>query len=101
MSRIGKQPVEIPSGVTVTQNAQDVTVKGPKGELSLSVHPNMSVAIDGSSLQVTRPDDVRENRALHGLTRSLIQNMVDGVQKQFERRLTIVGVGYNATLSGN
>ena len=101
MSRIGKQPVEIPSGVTVTQNVQDVTVKGPKGELSLSVHPNMSVAIDGSSLQVTRPDDVRENRALHGLTRSLIQNMVDGVQKQFERRLTIVGVGYNATLSGN
>jgi len=101
MSRIGKKPVEIPSGVTVTQDGQDVTVKGPKGELKLAVHPNMSVGIEDNALQVSRPDDARENRALHGLTRSLIQNMVDGVQKQFERRLTIVGVGYNATLIGS
>ena len=100
MSRIGKKPVEIPSGVTVTQNGQDVTVKGPKGELHLNVHPNITVVIDGNVINVTRPNDLRENRALHGLSRSLIQNMVDGVQKQFERRLTIVGVGYNATLSG-
>lgn len=80
-----------------------MTVKGPKGELTLNVHQNMSVDIDDSerSITVSRPDDVRENRALHGLTRSLLQNMVDGVQKPFERRLTIVGVGYNASLAGN
>ena len=103
MSRIGKKPVSVPDGVQVTVSGSDVSVKGPKGELKLSVHPNMAVEVqeDGKVIQVNRPDDARENRALHGLTRSLIQNMVDGVVKPFERRLTVVGVGYNASLAGN
>lgn len=103
MSRIGKKPVEFPAAVTVTVDGKKVSVKGPEGELHLTVHQNMSLELDGDArvLKVLRPDDTRENRALHGLTRSLIQNMVDGVQKLFERRLTIVGVGYNASLSGN
>lgn len=101
MSRIGKKPVSVPDKVTVAIDGQQVTVKGPEGELTLNVHPNMKVEQADGTVTVVRPDDTRENRALHGLTRSLIQNMVDGVQKQFEKRLTIVGVGYNATLSGN
>ena len=103
MSRIGRKPVTYPAEVTVSLNGQEVTVKGPKGDLKLDVHPNISVEVDqdGRSVQVSRPDDVRENRALHGLTRSLVQNMVDGVCRPFERRLTIVGVGYNASLAGN
>ena len=103
MSRIGRKPVTYPAEVTVSLNGQEVTVKGPKGDLKLDVHPNISVEVDqdGRSVQVSRPDDVRENRALHGLTRSLVQNMVDGVCRPFERRLTIAGVGYNASLAGN
>lgn len=101
MSRIGKKPVTVPSDVTVSVSGQAVSVKGPKGELKLDVHPNMSVAVDGDQVVVTRPNDLRENRALHGLTRSLIQNMVAGVVQPFVRRLTIVGVGYNASLAGN
>ena len=103
MSRIGKKPVTYPAGVTVSLNGQSVTVKGPKGELTIEVHPSMRVQLDegGSSLTVVRPNDLRENRALHGLTRSLLQNMVSGVTTLFERRLTIVGVGYNASLAGN
>lgn len=101
MSRIGKKPISVPDKVTVAINGQSVNVKGPEGELTLNVHPNMKVQQADGSVQVVRPDDTRENRALHGLTRSLIQNMVDGVQKQFEKRLTIVGVGYNASLNGN
>lgn len=101
MSRIGRKPVSVPSEVTASVNGREVSVKGPKGELTLNVHPNMSVALDDGQIQVSRPNDLRENRALHGLTRSLIQNMVDGVIKPFERRLTIVGVGYNASLAGN
>ena len=103
MSRIGKKPVSFPAEVSVSVSGQNVTVKGPQGELELSVHPNISVAVsdDDRVVSVTRCDDQRENRALHGLTRSLIQNMVDGVVKPFERRLTIVGVGYNASLAGN
>ena len=103
MSRIGKKPVSVPDGVQVTVAGSDVTVKGPQGELTLTVHTNMAVELedDGRVVRVVRPDESRENRALHGLTRSLIQNMVDGVVKPFERRLTVVGVGYNASLSGN
>lgn len=103
MSRIGKKPVDLPEAVNVAVDGKSVTVKGPEGELSLTVHPNMSLDLDDDSrvLKVVRPDDSRENRALHGLTRSLVQNMVDGVQKLFERRLTIVGIGYNASLAGN
>ena len=103
MSRIGRKPISFPGDVTVAMNGQQVHVKGPKGELKFTPHPNMSVDVnDGDRVvQVNRPDDSRENRALHGLTRSLIQNMVDGVVKPFERRLTVVGVGYNASLAGN
>lgn len=103
MSRIGRKPVSFPAEVTVSQNGQELTVKGPIGELKLNVHPAISVdlQVDDRIIQVNRPDDTRENRALHGLTRSLVQNMVDGVVKPFERRLTIVGVGYNASLAGS
>jgi large subunit ribosomal protein L6 len=103
MSRIGKKPIDVPDGVQVSVVDKTVSVKGPKGELSLTVHDNMSVEVEegGKVAQVTRPDDSRQNRALHGLTRSLVQNMVDGVVKLFERRLTVVGVGYNASLAGN
>lgn len=103
MSRIGNKPVAFPSEVTVSLAGQTLTVKGPAGELKLDAHPNMSMVVEDESRQVKvgRPNDNRENRALHGLTRSLIQNMVDGVVKPFEKRLTIVGVGYNASLSGN
>lgn len=102
MSRIGKKPVSFPGAVTVVVDGKTVSVTGPEGELKLTVHPNMSLDLDPEArvLKVVRPDDTRENRALHGLTRSLVQNMVDGVQKLFERRLTIVGVGYNASLAG-
>lgn len=103
MSRIGKKPVSFPADVDLTVNGQKLTVKGPKGELHLEAHPNMSLELNAADRIATvgRPDDTRENRALHGLTRSLIQNMVDGVVKPFEKRLTIVGVGYNASLAGN
>jgi len=100
MSRIGKKPVAIPGGVKVEVNGNSVTAKGPAGELLLAVHPLMAVSVDGAAVQVTRPDDKRSSRALHGLTRSLIQNMVSGVVKPFEKKLEITGVGYNANLSG-
>jgi large subunit ribosomal protein L6 len=103
MSRIGKKPIDVPDGVQVSVAGKTVSVKGPKGELSLTVHENMSVEVEegGKVARVTRPDDSRQNLALHGLTRSLVQNMVTGVVKLFERRLTVVGVGYNASLAGN
>ena len=103
MSRIGKQPVPIPDGVTVALDRGRVSVKGPKGDLSFAPHKNMNVALaeDGNSVVVTRPNDQSQNRALHGLTRSLIDNMVKGVKEPFERKLEIRGVGYNAKLNGN
>jgi large subunit ribosomal protein L6 len=104
MSRIGKQPVPIPAGVDVTVTGQIVQVKGKAGEHPpLRVHPNISVEFDGDAkeIRVTRPNDQRQNRALHGLTRSLIANMVRGVQTPYEQRLEIHGVGYNAQLAGN
>lgn len=103
MSRIGKKPVSFPAEVNVALEGGVLSVKGPKGELTLSAHPNMSVTVDNSERTITvgRPNDLRENRALHGLTRSLIQNMVSGVCQPFEKRLVIVGVGYNAALAGN
>ena len=102
MSRIGKKPVPVPDGVEVTVNGSHVKVKGPGGELSLNCHPNMQVQFDSDAkeVRVARPNDQRQNRALHGLTRSLSDNMVRGVKEPFEKRLEIVGVGYNATLSG-
>ncbi len=103
MSRIGRKPISFAGDVKVSVNGTSLSVKGPKGDLSMSVHPNMSVEIDESerSIRVVRPNDSRENRALHGLTRSLVQNMVTGVSAPFERRLVIVGVGYNAKIAGN
>jgi len=100
MSRIGRQPIQIPEGVTVDVAPGHVSVKGPKGELSQAVSLDMSVAVDDSVLTVTRPTDRGEHRALHGLTRSLIANMVQGVTQGFERRLEIQGVGYRARLQG-
>lgn len=100
MSRVGRKPVEIPKGVTITKNGSNVKVKGPKGELESRLHPNISVEIKDNELIVTRPDDTKENKALHGLTRALIQNMVNGVLNVFTKTLDIVGVGYRAELKG-
>jgi large subunit ribosomal protein L6 len=100
VSRIGRQPVQIPDGVTVDAKPGTVTVKGPKGELSQEISPEMKVSVDDGTVKVERPTDRGEHRALHGLTRSLIANMVEGVTDGFERRLEIQGVGYRAQLKG-
>jgi large subunit ribosomal protein L6 len=101
MSRIGKEPVTIPSGVDVTLDDGVLTVKGPKGTLTQPIHPDMTVAIEDGQVVVTRPDDEREHRALHGLIRSLIANMVVGVTEGYQRNLDIVGVGYRAAPRGS
>jgi large subunit ribosomal protein L6 len=98
MSRIGKQPVAIPGGVKVNLADGKVRVEGPKGELEITPHPNMKVESDGKAITVKRPNDDRLNRALHGLTRSLIHNMVEGVTKGYEKRLKIEGIGYQARM---
>jgi large subunit ribosomal protein L6 len=100
MSRIGRQPISVPSGVTVAIEPERVTVNGPKGELSERVNRDITVAQDGDTITVTRPTDRGEHRALHGLTRTLIANMVTGVTDGFEKRLEIQGVGYRAQLRG-
>jgi large subunit ribosomal protein L6 len=100
MSRIGKQPVAVPAGVKVSVANRLVKVEGPKGKLQFEHHPNMTVKLDGSTLTVTRPDDDRQNRALHGLTRALVNNMVVGVTKGYEKKLKIEGVGYQAAMKG-
>lgn len=100
MSRIGKKPVAIPSGVTVEVNAGVVVVKGPKGELSYALLPEVDVAIEEGQAVVTRKDDEQESRARHGLTRQLIANMVEGVSKGYEKKLEIIGVGYKAQAQG-
>jgi large subunit ribosomal protein L6 len=100
MSRIGKQPVAIPDGVKVEVQDATVTVTGPGGSLSQRVSDEMRVAVEGAEVRVERPSDERDHRALHGLTRSLIANMVEGVTKGFEKRLEIHGVGYRAALKG-
>jgi large subunit ribosomal protein L6 len=99
MSRIGKKPITVPSGVDVTIDGQHVAVKGPRGALELDVAGAISIAREGDELLVTRPDDQRTNRALHGLTRTLVQNMVTGVSDGFVKELEIVGVGYRAAAS--
>ncbi len=101
MSRIGKQPIAIPDGVTVGVSDGVVTVKGPGGELSQRVDRDMRITVDGGEVRVERPSDERQHRSLHGLTRSLIANMVEGVTKGFEKRLEIQGVGYRAALKGS
>jgi len=102
MSRIGKQPIKVPAGVTVEVSGRRVAVKGSKGSLEMNVHPEMTVEIDAETgaILVKRPSDVDRHRALHGLTRTLVANMVEGVTKGFEKRLEIVGVGYNAKVQG-
>ena len=101
MSRIGKKPIEIPAGVTVTINGSDVTVKGPKGELSRSFNSDLSITLEENVLTVTRPTDEKNHRALHGTTRAVISNMVEGVSKGFEKSLELIGVGYRAQKQGN
>jgi large subunit ribosomal protein L6 len=101
MSRIGKAPIAVPSGVDVAIEGQKVTVKGPRGTLSHTVDRPIAVAVDDGVLEVSRPDDERENRSLHGLSRSLINNLVLGVTQGFERKLEIHGVGYRVQLQGN
>jgi large subunit ribosomal protein L6 len=100
MSRIGKMPISVPGGVDVTIDGSHITVKGPKGTLEHNAPETITVSREGDELVVTRPDDERENRALHGLTRSLVANMVTGVSEGFVRELEIVGVGYRAAASG-
>jgi len=100
MSRVGKKPITVPSGVDVKIDGQRVEVKGPKGSLQLDVAGVIAVTRDGDDIVVTRPDDERTNRALHGLTRTLVQNMVTGVSDGFVKELEIVGVGYRAASSG-
>ena len=95
MSRIGREPIAIPAGVNVTiADGNVVTVKGPLGELTESFNTNLTIAVEGDKILVTRPNDEKENRALHGLTRTLVNNMVVGVSKGYEKKLEIVGVGY-------
>ncbi len=96
MSRIGKMPIAIPKGVTVSLDGSNVTVKGPKGELRRTLHAEMTVGIDNDVIVVTRPSDQKRHRALHGLTRSLLNNMVGGVNVGFSKSLEIQGVGYRA-----
>jgi large subunit ribosomal protein L6 len=100
VSRIGYKPIPVPDGVTIDVGAAVVTVKGPKGELSQAVSPEMKIEREDGNLTVARPTDRGEHRALHGLTRSLIANMVEGVTDGFEKRLEIQGVGYRARLQG-
>ena len=100
MSRIGKQPVAVPANVEVTIDGHNLTVKGPKGELHRSFNPMMTIAREGDEIIVSRPDDSREAKSLHGLTRTLIHNMVEGVTNGFSKTLEIQGVGYRAAKQG-
>jgi large subunit ribosomal protein L6 len=100
MSRIGRQPIEVPTGVDVSVDGTRVDVKGPRGELTTTFHPDMRIVEDGGVLRVERPSDERLHRQLHGLTRTLLFNMVEGVTNGYEKRLEIVGVGYRAVLKG-
>jgi large subunit ribosomal protein L6 len=100
MSRIGKKPIEIPTGVTITNDKNTVTVKGPKGELTRSFHPDMMIQVEENVLTVSRPTDSKEHRTNHGTTRALLSNMVEGVSKGFEKGLELIGVGYRAQKQG-
>ena len=101
MSRIGNKPITVPEGVEVTLNENVITVKGPKGTLVKELHKNITVALEGNVINVTRPNDEPFNRSLHGLTRTLISNMIVGVKDEFKRVLDINGVGYRAQKQGN
>ena len=100
MSRIGKQPIKVPSGVKVELKGAQVAVEGPQGKLSRAFSPNMKITLDNGILSVERPNNSKQNRELHGLTRALLANMVEGANKGFSRSLEIVGVGYSAKTQG-
>ena len=100
MSRIGNKPIAIPAGVTVQVDGSTVTVKGAKGELTRTVHSNMAVEVEGATVHVKRPDDTKLNKSLHGLTRTLVANMVTGVSEGYKKELEINGVGYRAAKEG-
>ena len=100
MSRIGRNPIAVPAGVEVKVDGSTVTVKGPKGTLTKTVHSNMKVELDGAVVTVTRPDDSNLNKSLHGLTRTLIANMVEGVEKGYTKELDVNGVGYRVAMQG-
>ncbi len=100
MSRIGKAPIEIPAGVTVQVKDNVVTVKGPKGELSQEVNPDITVKVEDGHIELSRPTDDKEHRAMHGLYRALVHNMVVGVSEGYKKEMELVGVGYRATATG-
>ena len=100
MSRIGRAPITVPAGVEVKVDGSTVTAKGPKGTLTKTMHSNMSIAMEGNVITVTRPNDNKENRSLHGLTRTLIANMVEGVANGYKKELEINGIGYRAEKKG-
>ncbi len=100
MSRIGKKPITVPAGVEVKLNGNEVTVKGPKGELKNTFNADMAIALEGNEITVTRPSDNKDHRALHGLTRTLIANMVEGVANGYSKTLEVNGVGYRAQKQG-
>lgn len=101
MSRIGKMPITVPDGVEVTINDHHITVKGPKGTLEREIHKNMQVTLKDNVITIERPDDEPANRSLHGLTRTLINNMIHGVKEEYTRELQVNGVGYRAQKQGN
>ena len=100
MSRVGKAPITVPQGITVQLNENVVTAKGPKGELSVKIHPDMLISIQDNIIQVQRPSDSTTHRSLHGLSRTLIANIVQGVDKGYSKRLEIVGIGFRAEVRG-
>ena len=101
MSRIGNKPITVPAGIDVTIDGQKITVKGPKGTLERTVNDNISIKLENGVIVVARPNDEKENRSLHGLTRTLIKNMIEGVSNEFSKQLEINGVGYRAAKQGN
>ena len=101
MSRVGNMPITVPAGVEVKIEGNHITVKGPKGSLERDIHPNIKVELDGNEIKVSRPDDTNTNKSLHGTTRALIHNMVEGVVNEFKVELEINGVGYRAQKQGN
>jgi large subunit ribosomal protein L6 len=101
MSRIGKKPIELPTGVTLTNDNNTVTVKGPKGELTRTFNSEITIAVEENVITVSRPSDAKEHRALHGTTRAVLANMVEGVSNGFVRNLELIGVGYRAQKQGN
>jgi large subunit ribosomal protein L6 len=101
VSRIGKKPIVVPKGVTVNLSGNVVKVKGPKGELQKTIHQNIKVELKDSEIEFTRSNDLKTNRALHGLSRALVQNMILGVTQEFKKTLDIVGVGYRAEMKGS